>query len=617
MAYMPHSRKRLGLYAALTVASLLPGCSSGPPPDPPQAINEQLDAADSTKFPFVDIAAQSGLDFVHWNGMQGDLYFVEPVGAGGALIDLDNDGDLDILLLQGSLLAGTGQLPDTSANDVGAALPEPPSRPGARLFRNDLQIDSQGVAHPQFTDVTEESGLIALGYGMGVAAGDYDNDGQIDLYITNFGSNQLWRNVSADGRIRFQDVTNTAGVDDTRWSTSASFVDVDADGLLDLFVVNYVDFRLENHRACRSPGGRQDYCGPQAYQGEPDRLFRNLGDGTFADITAQAGLADAASSGLGIVASDLDLDGKVDLYVANDGRRNFLWRNLMEESQTPRFENIGLESGAAVSMDGRSQASMGVVAGDVDNDGDDDLFMTHLSSDTNTLYLNDGRGFFDDRSAAMGVGAPSLPFTGFGTALLDIDNDGWQDLVVANGEVRVIEAQVLQGDPYPLKQSNQLFRNRGDGTFSDVTAQAGVEFAREEVSRGIAIGDIDNDGRSDFLLTNNNGPVRLLHNRSASGNWLGLRLLDSNKRDALGAIVTLTREDGLRLRRRIASDGSYLTASDPRLIFGLGQQTQPSDIRVDWPNGETEIWPQLRNNTYHTLAQGSGRNADDQSGSAH
>jgi hypothetical protein len=589
---------------AIGAAALLSACSVEPTPAPPQPSGQTPESAAAPGYPFVDIAAQSGLEFTHWNGMSGDLYFVEPVGSGGALIDFDGDGDLDILLLQGSGLSPAGE----GSDDKVSPLFPMPSKPGARLYRNDLQLDDQGRPHPAFTDVTDESGLVALGYGMGVAAGDYDNDGRIDLYITNFGSNQLWRNLSK-GQMHFVNVTDAAGVDDTRWSTSASFVDVDADGWLDLFVVNYVDFRLENHRACRSPGGRQDYCGPQAYEGEPDRLFRNRGDGTFADITGPTGLIDAASSGLGVVASDLDLDGRVDLYVANDGRRNFLWRNLSSRDELPRFENIGIESGSAVSMDGRSQASMGVVAGDIDNDGDDDLFMTHLSSDTNTLYLNDGNGFFDDRTAAMGVGAASLPYTGFGTALLDIDNDGWLDLVVANGEVRVIEAQLVQGDPYPLKQPNQLFRNRGDGSFSDITAQAGAEFVREEVSRGIAVGDVDNDGRSDILLTNNNGPARLLHNRSENGHWIGLRALDSHKRDALGAVITLSRVDGPTLRRRVASDGSYLTASDPRVLLGLGDNAQISEIRIAWPDGESETWPALVSNTYHTLVQGSGSKA--------
>lgn len=552
----------------------------------------------------VDVAAASGLDFVHWNGMTGNLYFVEPVGPGGALVDVDNDGDLDVFLVQGRLLSPSGEQAGGAFHGDEAVL----ERPGGRLFRNDLCLDAEGRRHLSFTDVTAESGLDADGYGMGVASGDFDNDGRTDLYLTNFGSNQLWRNVSKGDQIHFVDVTDAAGVDDARWSTSAAFVDLDADGWLELFVANYVDFRLANHKPCRSPGGRPDYCGPQSYDGESDRLFYNRGDGTFEDISGPAGLLDAPSSGLGVVTADFDADGWTDLYVANDLRRNFLWRHL-GGGDRPRFENIALESGCAVSILGRAQASMGVVAGDVDNDGDDDLFMTHLSSDTNTLYVNNGLGLFDDRSAASGLGAPSLEGTGFGTALLDVDQDGWLDLVAANGAVKVVEAQARAGEPFPLKQPNQLFRNRGDGTFAEWSAAAGESFALLEVSRGVAVGDVDNDGRSDILVMNNSDPVRLLVNRSGDGHaWLGLRLLTrEGGRDTLGARVGVTRRDGSTLWRRAASDGSYLSASDPRVLFGLGADPEVSAVRVLWPGGEREQWTGLAVGQYHTLIAGQGQ----------
>lgn len=545
---------------------------------------------------FVDVATDVGLAFVHENGMGGSLFFVEPVGSGGALADFDNDGDLDILLVQGQML------------------PLAPSKQGAsskglrsRVFRNDLIGPDGAAGKLHFTDVTESSGLRAAGYGMGVATGDIDNDGRVDVYLTNFGANQLWRNVSDEKGIRFEDVTRRSGTDDERWSTSASFSDLDGDGLLDLFVANYVDFRFENHRTCRMPGGQPNYCGPQSYQGVTDSLFRNTGATRFEDISGPAGLLDAPSSGLGVVAADFDRDGDSDLYVANDMRPNFLWRNL--GGDTLRFGEDALLSGSAVAMDGRAQASMGLVAGDIDNDGDDDLFMTHLRADTNTLYLNDGKGGFMDASASSGLGGPSLAYTGFGTVLADLDNDGWLDIVTANGAVSIIEKQAREGSDYPLAEPNQVFYNRGGGDFVDITESAGGNLTELEVSRGLAVGDVDNDGFSDVLLTNNQGPARLLMNRTRTDHhWLGLRLLTADgKRDALGATVSAILTDGRRLWRRAATDGSYLSANDPRILIGLGSEDAPIAVEVRWPDGTAERWQGLAPNQYHTLRAGKGR----------
>ncbi|MGB0135581.1 CRTAC1 family protein [Dokdonella sp.] len=561
---------------------------------------------------FIDIAKQADLDFTHWNGMTGEHYFVEPVGSGGALFDADGDGDLDVYLVQGSLL-------NPVAGDAGPAKSVFPSprKTGGRIYRNDLSVAANGKRQVHFTDVTAASGLKADGYGMGVATGDIDNDGRMDLYLTNFGPNQLWRNVSSNGRIRFESVApGSSGLDDKRWSTSASFADFDKDGWLDLVAINYVKFRLENHKICRSPGGRPDYCGPQAYDGESDSIFRNRGDGTFVDASGPVGILDSASSGLGVVVADFDVDGWPDIYVANDLRRNFLWRNegassVVGQPAPMRFSNEGLERGVAVSMLGRSQASMGVIACDLDSDGDDDLFMTHLSGDTNTTYINDGQGFFADGSAGSGLGAPSLGVTGFGVAELDYDNDGWMDIMVGNGDVRVIESEARAGDPYPLRQPNQLFRNN-HGKFIDASGEAGSVFGLSEVSRGLAVGDIDNDGLSDVLVVNNSGPVRLLHNRNRSGNaWLGLRLLlRKDGRDAIGAKVKATLGDDRVLWRRIATDGSYLSAGDPRVVFGLGSQKEPVLISVIWPDGQTEEWKGLALNRYHTLVAGQATKSE-------
>ena len=581
--------------------------SCGTPPEAPEVTAPET--AGTTPPLFSDVAHASGLDFTHHDGRTGQLYFVEPVGSGAALADFDGDGDLDAVLVQG------GRLGPEGTGSEGAPYG------GSRIFRNDLVSPEQkpgagGTLH--FTDVTEESGFVANAYGMGVATGDYDDDGRIDLYLSGFGHNQLFHNVSRDGHLRFEDVTARAGVDDERWSTSASFVDLNGDGRLDLFVANYVNFRVASHVRCRSPGGRPDYCGPHSYQGETDRLFLNRGDGTFEDVTATAGLLEAGS-GLGVVSDDFDRDGRPDLYVANDLERNFLWHNLGVTDGHPRFENVALEAGCAVSMLGKAQASMGVAAGDVDNDGDDDLFMTHLSADTNTFYANDGDGFFTDRSSASGLGNPSLAGTGFGTAFIDVDNDGWLDVFVANGAVKVIEAQARAGDPFPLKQVNQLFANRG-GKFVEISGQAGPELSRLEVSRGVAVGDVDNDGRSDILLSNNDGPARLLLNQSRAENgWLGLRLMTRTGRDALGARAEIVRPDGLTLSRRAATDGSYLSARDPRILVGLGPLPTASggqgeaslQVEVHWPDGTVETWPGLAPNRYHTLIEGtSGQPAE-------
>jgi hypothetical protein len=314
-----------------------------------------------------------------------------------------------------------------------------------------------------------------------------------------------------------------------------------------------------------------------------------------------------------VVVADFDVDGWPDIYVANDLRRNFLWRNegateVADKGKPVRFANEGLERGVAVSMLGRSQASMGVIASDLDGDGDDDLFMTHLSGDTNTTYINDGQGFFADGSAGTGLAAPSIGVTGFGAAQLDYDNDGWMDILVANGEVRVIESQALAGEVFPLKQPNQLFRN-SRGKFTDVSNEAGSVFEVSEVSRGLAAGDVDNDGLTDILLINNSGPARLLHNRSRTGNaWLGLRLvLEKNGRDAIGARVKATLADGRVLWRRSATDGSYLSAGDPRILFGLGSRHEPVLVNVTWPDGSIEEWKGLAVDRYHTLVAGQGK----------
>ena len=397
---------------------------------------------------FIDEAAQTGLDFVHFNGMSGELYYMENMGSGVALLDYDSDGDLDVYLVQGHMI-GKGR---TVADAIFPPAADSPLTD--RLFRNDLSLDPAGRPIPRFVDVTESAGIVGDGYGMGVATGDYDNDGAIDIYVTNFGSNQLWRN-SGDGT--FTQRLSESGTDDSRWSVSAAFWDFDRDGWLDLYVGNYVEYRLATDRRCVSSTGAPDYCGPLAYEPVFDSLFRNRGDGTFEDVTESAGLlSEPPGGGLGVTSGDFDGDGWLDLYVANDMTPNQLWMNQRDGS----FRNDALFAGCAVNAEGKAEASMGVDAGDFDRDGDLDLFMAHLTGETNTLYLNDGTGIFRDQTLLAGLGNPTGDFTGFGAAWFDFDNDSHLDLMAVNGSVRSIPALVQAGDPYPLHQPNQLFHNR-------------------------------------------------------------------------------------------------------------------------------------------------------------
>ena len=426
---------------------------------------------------FTDAAADSGLDFTHWNGMSGEYYFPEMTGQGAALLDYDNDGDLDVYMVQGGLL-GPGKKRADAMFPYQGAWP-----PSDRLFRNDLGAPAEktGERGLKFTDVTAESGLakIATGYGMGVATGDFNNDGFTDLYVTNYGSNQLLRN-QGDGT--FRDVTSAAGVDDPSWSTSAAFFDFDRDGWLDLFVTNYVVFDLGRNPECFAPSSRRDYCGPSAFPGVADRLWRNRGDGTFEDVSVRSRIGAEKGAGLGVVAADFDGDGWLDLYVANDGEPNHLWLN--QRDGTVRDE--ALLAGVAVNREGEPEASMGVSAADFDGDGDDDLFMTHLMSETNTLYVNDG-GLFEDRTLETGLAAGSLTFTSFGTAWFDVDNDGWLDLMIANGAVKGVEALAREGDLYPLDQPNQLLLNVGGRRFEDASApcRRGLPGGRGQPWRGL------------------------------------------------------------------------------------------------------------------------------------
>jgi len=543
---------------------------------------------------FVDRAAAVGLDFTHFNGMSGAQYYAEHMGPGIALFDYDNDGDLDVFLVQGQML-GAGK-------KIDQALYPPKTPPRGRLFRNDLQVNADLTRTLHFTDVTEASGLNADAYGMGVATGDFNNDGCIDLYVTTLGKNQLFKN-NCNGT--FTDVSKASGTDDEGWSSSAAFLDYDRDGWLDLFVGHYLTYRPEANVQCYSVNGKPDYCPPHVYSAQPSHLYHNNRDGTFTDVTVAAGMSREFGPTLGVSTADFNGDGWIDIYVANDGQPNQLWINQHDGT----FRNMGLLSGTALSAEGKAKSSMGVDAGDFDNDGDEDLFVAELTGQGADLYVNDGAAVFTDESARSRIRFLTLPFTGFGAAWFDYDNDGWLDLLTVNGAVTSIEEQVKANDPFPLHQRKQLLHNLGNGTFEDVTDRAGAVFQVSAVGRGAAFGDIDNDGDVDVVVGNDNGRAELLINEVGSRNhWVGIRALgDKPPRDMVGAHVAVTRGDGSTLWRRARADGSYASANDPRVLVGLGQSEKVSRVRIIWPDGKDEAWTDVSVDRYTTLKEGTGK----------
>ncbi|MCY3777840.1 MAG: CRTAC1 family protein, partial [Candidatus Aminicenantes bacterium] len=543
---------------------------------------------------FREAARETGLNVHHFIGATGEYFFPEIMGSGVGMFDYEGDGDLDLYFVQGAMLDRSKEVSQSSFPFSGEAPPR------NRLFRNDLNPTGK----LRFTDVTREAGVGHPGYGMGLAVGDYDSDGDPDLYLTNFGSNVLYRN-NGDGT--FTDVTRDAGVDDPRYSASSTFVDYDSDGDLDLYVANYVSFTIQGNRRCGSE--RRDYCAPDVYQPLPDRLFRNDGNGRFTDRSEEAGLGRAFGAGLGVVAVDLDLDRRVDIYVANDGTPNQLWINQGDGT----FQDQGLVSGTAYNIDGMAEAGMGVTAADFDGDGDDDLFVTHNKKETNTLYLNGRRTGFADATSRFGLAIPSVPYSGFGTLWFDYDNDGWLDLFVANGAV-VMDDRQPADSAYPYAQENQLFRGDGTGRFREIGSDvAGAALELAEVSRGAAFGDIDNDGDVDIAISNNNGPARLLLNQVGSRNhWLGVRLEgDGAAPSAIyQARVALFREGRQPLWRRCHTDGSYLSANDSRILFGLGSSKDVDRVEVHWPDGLCESWIGVGEDRYVKLRKGSGRDCE-------
>jgi hypothetical protein len=512
-------------------------------------------AADGA-FRFTRVTQEAAVDFVHTDGRTGALYFVETIGSGAAFVDYDNDGWLDIYLVNaGESPHAPDRNPDSGKN---------------RLYRNNRD--------GSFSDVTDRAGVGHTGYGTGVCAADFDNDGWTDLFVTNYGATVLYRN-SGDGT--FSDVAERAGVSDRRWSAGAAFGDIDRDGDLDLYVAFYCKWDLTIHHVCHEQGV-EIYCGPEEFTGDADRLFRNNGDGTFTDITRESGVYDPDGKGLGVVFADYDDDGDLDIYVANDGTPNNLYRNRGDGN----FEDVAWFAGVDADDAGNAQGSMGIAVGDYDRDGRLDIGVTNFQRQYNTIYRNDGGGFFADVSFPAGMGA-SLPLVSWGAAFFDADSDGWLDLFIANGH---IQERVGEYDPTTsYAQRNSLYQNLRDGAFRDVTAESADGMRIVKVSRGVAFGDYDNDGDVDILVSNANDTPDLLRNDSPQGNWLlvGLVGVQSN-RGAIGARVTAFLDSG-RLVAEVRSGDSYLSQNDLRVHFGLGAETSVRRLEVRWPSGVVDV----------------------------
>ena len=514
-------------------------------------------SAAETTLHFTDQTQQAGIHFKHTNGATKEKYLPETMGSGGLFFDYNNDGHLDIYLVNSGALGGASQLyRDPNHTNV--------------LYRN----KGDGT----FVDATVKAGLQQNhGYGMGCLAADYDNDGDADIYLTNFGRNQLYRN---NGNGTFTDVTSYAGVGDGKWSVSASFGDFDLDGHLDLYVTNYLDYQLETAHACFL-GGVHIYCGPHEYPGARDTLYRNNGDGTFTDVTTRA-MVHNTGKGLGVLFTDYNNDGYPDIFVANDAVPDFLYQN----NKNGTFTDVAITAGVAYNSEGRATASMGIASGDYDNDGVQDLFVTNFSLEINSLFRNDNEGFYTMTTFETGLADPSFSKLGFGTQFLDADNSGALDLFVANGHVWDNVSEITPSLSY--RQQCQIFRNTGTGQFIDPSETTGRFFKRSVVARGVAIGDYNNDGATDILVTCCGGPPILLRNDSQTDNWVKIRLVGTeSNRDGIGAKVWV-RTDETTLFREVTCGGSYASGSERTLHFGIGTQKTIQSIKVKWQNGNMQ-----------------------------
>ena len=559
------------LLCAIVPARELCGQDVSPSEDPSKDI--------ATPIRFTDVATESGITLLNVCGGETKDYIVEINGNGAAFFDYDNDDDIDLLLVNGSTLARIEKGGD----------------PMAVLYRNE--------GDGKFTDVTRAAKLTNKGWGMGACVGDYDNDGFQDVYLTAYGPNVLLRN-KGDGT--FEDATAQAGVGHAGWATNCAFGDYDRDGHVDLYVTNYVRFDLKtvpkrgSNELCRYMG-RDVLCGPRGLEGEPDVLYRNNGDGAFSDVTKKAGVEHPGYYGFGVVFTDLDNDGWPEIYVANDSKPSFLFRNQKDGT----FLEEGLFAGVALNAAGTEQASMGVAVGDYNNDGSFDLFITNFSQDSNVLYQNDGSAFFTDVTYPAGLGVSSTAHLGWGTEFVDLDNDGLLDIFIANGHVYP-EIDGFGIDSKYL-EPKQVYLNLGDGGFQEVTEQIGGPLIERKSSRGAAFGDYDNDGDIDVVVINLNDRPTLLRNDTETDNhWITLRLAGTkSNRGALGARVTLETAAGKQVAE-VRSGGSYLSHNDARIHFGLGAIDTVQRVEVRWPSGLVETYASMKADSFHTLTEGSG-----------
>lgn len=525
----------------------------------------------------VDVAARAGITFRHDNAASPEKYLIETMGAGAAWIDYDADGFLDLYLV------------NSAATE--AYRPARPLR--SALYRN----NGDGT----FTDVTLPAGVAAEGlFGMGVAVGDYDNDGLADLYVAGYGRGVLYHN---EGNGRFADVTAKAGVANAgKWGSSAAWCDYDRDGRLDLVIANYVDWSVKNNLYCgeRRPGYRA-YCHPNKFRGQTPTLFRNQGDGAFKDVSAASGIASKSGNGLGVVCFDYDQDGWTDIFFANDGTENFLYRNRGDGT----FEETGAVTGVAWGENGEIEAGMGVDAGDYNRDGWPDLFITHLDLELNRLYRHHGKGGYEDATFRDGPGYQTFRLSGFGVGFVDFDNDGWLDLFIANGHI--LDNIHLYHPNTTYAEPKFVYRNV-EGKFVNFTARLGEDVLQPRVSRAAAFADYDNDGDLDVAVNNNGQEAELLRNDGGNRNhWLQLHLIGTrSNRDAVGARVVVW-ADGQRWTAEKAGGRSYQAAHDPRLHFGLGKREVVERVEILWPSGARDVIEGLRVNQVVAVKEGAGR----------
>ena len=525
---------------------------------------------------FVDVTESAGITFLHTDGRSGVRLFNEFLGSGGGFFDYDGDGDLDIYLVNGAVQTEDGQ--DQTPHNV--------------LYRNN--------GDTTFTDVTDTAGVGSRAYGTGAAVGDYDNDGDIDLYVTNFGEDQLYRN-NGDGT--FTDVTTHAHVGNANWGTSCAFADVDNDGHLDLYVANYAAYTPENDIRCEERGVHV-YCGPHAYPAVHDTFYKNNGDGTFTDASAPFRASDLIPQhGLGVMFGDYDADGDTDLYVANDQDPNFLFQNNGSHNFLPNFSEVALISGVCYNDMGKEEAGMGTDFGDYDNDGWLDLTVSNYQTETNTVYHNHDGTFFTDNTITSGIAEVTHGYLGWGIKFLDYDNDGHQDIFVANGHLMDNITRLEKHVTYP--QRNLLFRNLGDGRFTNVLSETDG-LTLEKVSRGAAIGDYDNDGDLDILVTNCNQRPDLLQNGVGNrNNWIQIQVVgQKSNRSGIGAKIKVVTGTHVQYRE-VQSGGSYLSFHDLRAHFGVGQAEQIDLLEIRWLNGHTDRGTHLPVNRKFLAVEGN------------